>query len=59
LKEVEECVRNGTKEITLLGQNVNSYGKETKKKLWNSEEFKWNTSLDISSEKTPFRELLE
>ena len=59
LKEVEECVWNGTKEITLLGQNVNSYGKETKKKLWNSEEFKWNTSLDISSEKTPFRELLE
>jgi hypothetical protein len=28
--------------VTLLGQNVNSYGKETKKKLWNSEELKWS-----------------
>lgn len=41
--------------MTLLGQNVNSYGKETKKKLWNSEELTW-TSRDV---KTPFRELLE
>lgn len=29
--------------MTLLGQNVNSYGKETKKKLWNAEELVWKT----------------
>ncbi|HBB26886.1 TPA: hypothetical protein DCZ36_00115, partial [Candidatus Gracilibacteria bacterium] len=56
LREIEECAASGTKEITLLGQNVNSYGKETRKKLWNSEELKWNRE---NTEKTPFRELLE
>ncbi len=48
-------MENGAKEVTLLGQNVNSYGKETKAKLWNSLELTW-TNKDV---KTPFRELLE
>lgn len=55
VREVTEVIAHGTKEITLLGQNVNSYGKETRAKLWNSDELTWS-SREV---KTPFRELLE
>ncbi len=54
--EASEVASNGTKEITLLGQNVNSYGKETRAKLWNTESLTWEK--DLSGQITPFRELL-
>ncbi|MDD3120411.1 MAG: MiaB/RimO family radical SAM methylthiotransferase [Candidatus Gracilibacteria bacterium] len=54
VNEAKIAILNGAKEITLLGQNVNSYGKTTKSKLWDKEGLTWNNK----NIQTPFRELL-
>ncbi len=60
VEEVREAVRSGAKEIALLGQNVNSYGKDSKAKLWDSESLTWSPgAFAMPGTKTPFRELLE
>lgn len=56
IEECKEAVNKWAKEITLIGQNVNSYGKQfVDAKLWNSEKSKWNSS----EWKSPFRKLLD
>ncbi len=56
VNEVKEAVLNWAKEITLVWQNVNSYGKQwVDRKFWNEEKGKWNEWLW----KSPFRQLLD
>ena len=56
LEECKNAAKSGAREITLLGQNVNSYGKQfVEKKLWNEEKNSWN----LLEGKSPFRQLLD
>jgi len=42
ITECQNAASGWAKEVTLLGQNVNSYGKQKNLKLWNSEKSKWD-----------------
>jgi len=42
ISEVKALAEKGTIEISLVGQNVNSYGKQKNLKLWNEEKSSWN-----------------
>lgn len=55
VNEVKELAAKWFKEISLVGQNVNSYGKQSNIKLWNEEKSSWNEWIG----KSPFRKLLE
>ena len=44
VQECSDAVGSWAKEVTLLGQNVNSYGKQKNLKLWNAEKSKWNNN---------------
>ncbi len=54
IQEIKNLAENGTKEIMLVGQNVNSYGKQKNASFWNSEKLLWNEWIGIS----PLRNLL-
>ena len=56
LEEIKEAVEWWAKEINLIGQNVNSYGKQfVDKELWNEEKSSWDNWIG----KSPLRDLLE
>lgn len=54
ISEIKKLASEWTKEISLVGQNVNSYWKQKNSKLWNEEKSSWNEWFWIS----PFRQLL-